>query len=1062
MSCVAGQDIVIRGLPSVPGREGSMRGVMPVLEDTRFGWRILATFIIVTLFLAMTPPPPVLSAPYEVTSTADTGPGTLREAIGLANALPGADTISFNLSAPGPITLTSEIPITDDLTITGPGAATLTVSGGGASRVFSISNSAKVHISGLTIADGFSGNGSNGNPADDGGDGGGILAGTGSELTLTNCVLEYNATGDGGDSSTMGGVAGDGGNGGAIWCEGSVTLSGCTLHHNHTGSGGYSYSGIAGSGGDGGAILCWGTLSLSECTLNDNHTGDGEESHGYPGNGGNGGAISWQGTLTLDGCTLEDNYTGVGGLSDLSGMATGNGGNGGAIAGEGPVTLGVCTLDGNHTGAGGEANSPRSGGNGGNGGALWASEPPAPLGTLTLSSCTFESNYTGDGGQAIHDGGNGGDGGAVWSDKSVLSIASCDFNDNYAGTGGVSDDSNDACGNGGNGGGCSLSCTTGAISDSTFSNNHAGDGPDGEPGDSGDGGGGGALFLDMGEFTLTGCVLDGNRGGDGGEVSTGSAYGGRGGHGGGLAALEDTSLELRDCTLSNNMAGDAGSHQTSTYGRSGGRGGGLYSDGPTLIESCLVSGNRAGNGGSTPAAGGGRGGYGGGIYGGEGAELTVLRTTIEGNYAGNGGGGSFSQWGGDGGGGGGLSCKQALTMDACTVSGNYVGTAGFPYAVDGLGGGIGIFGEPDPDSLFATLVNCTISGNYGPSTSSWDMDSGGGGLYITFLRSLLSNCTISDNTAVCGGGVMVCPAYGGTDAPEPGQPSEVLPTLLLKNCIVAGNDSDMASDIFDRAWDRDGIAGGVVSHGCNLVGDDEGFSLVYDSGAPDDIIGADPMLEALGNNGGPTETMALQSGSPAIDGVEEGHCRTIDGDPVDEDQRGETRPMNGDRDGTVLCDIGAYEAPGPLEAVLEAEPEEAEKRPPLPASMSACYMALGAYQALPGQAVQVSVNVCNGGELKGTQSVVLSVNGSAEQSQTVSVSGGSCKTVVFTVAKSVPGTYDIDVNGMHGQFTVLAPRLVQGTVPSQQDSGLGTAGIIAIMAVMVVLVIGLVVVFRQS
>jgi len=398
-------------------------------------------------------------------------------------------------------------------------------------------------------------------------------------------------------------------------------------------------------------------------------------------------------------------------------------------------------------------------------------------------------------------------------------------------------------------------------------------------------------------------------------------------------------------------------------------------------------------------------------------------------------------------------------MEACTINGNHVGTGGFPYAADGVGAGIGIFSEFETPP--STILNSTIVGNVGPTNGAYQV-AGGGGLFIDMAECHVSHCTISGNTAIQGGGVMVKPLSGNPDAPEPGQSPQPLPTLLLKNCIVAENEADTAPDLFDSRWDEYGMEGGVVSHGCNIIGDDEGFSLVYASGAPGDIIGANPMLEALGDNGGPTETMALRSGSPAIDGVEEGRCRTIDGDLVDEDQRGETRPMNGDRDATVLCDIGAYEAPGPLEGVESAAEKEREKRPPLPASVSTCYMALGAYQVLPGQAVQVSVNVCNSGEAKGTQSVVLSVNGAAEQSQTVAVSGGSCKTVVFTVARSVPGTYDIDVNGMHGQFTVLAPRLVQASVPSQQDNSLGTAGIIAIVAVMVVLVLSLVVVFRQS
>jgi len=166
---------------------------------------------------------------------------------------------------------------------------------------------------------------------------------------------------------------------------------------------------------------------------------------------------------------------------------------------------------------------------------------------------------------------------------------------------------------------------------------------------------------------------------------------------------------------------------------------------------------------------------------------------------------------------------------------------------------------------------------------------------------------------------------------------------------------------------------------------------------------------------------------------------------------------------------GEIHDPGGVVLTVEEEEEEEQElrerpdreRPLAPASMNTCYMALNAYQALPGQAVQVSVNVCNGGEIKGNQSVVLSVNGVAEQSQTVSVSGGSCKTVVFNVVKAVPGAYDIAVNGQHAQLVVLAPRTVQASVPSTQDTGIGTAGIIAMVAVMVALIAALVLVFKR-
>lgn len=119
-------------------------------------------------------------------------------------------------------------------------------------------------------------------------------------------------------------------------------------------------------------------------------------------------------------------------------------------------------------------------------------------------------------------------------------------------------------------------------------------------------------------------------------------------------------------------------------------------------------------------------------------------------------------------------------------------------------------------------------------------------------------------------------------------------------------------------------------------------------------------------------------------------------------------------------------------------------------------------QVLPGQEVRVSANVCNSGEEKGSLAVSLRVNGAVEQSQSVSVSGGSCKEVVFTVARAVPGTYQLSVNGMVGQFSVLAPRLVQASVASTRDTGLGTWGIFAIVAVIVVLIAGLVAVFKTN
>jgi Chlamydia polymorphic membrane protein (Chlamydia_PMP) repeat len=92
-------------------------------------------------------------ATLTVTSLADAGPATLREAITLANASVGVpDTIVFNVE--GTITLASRLPdIADDLTIDGSGA-TVTLSGGKSVQVLFVSAGKRVRISDLTIADG--------------------------------------------------------------------------------------------------------------------------------------------------------------------------------------------------------------------------------------------------------------------------------------------------------------------------------------------------------------------------------------------------------------------------------------------------------------------------------------------------------------------------------------------------------------------------------------------------------------------------------------------------------------------------------------------------------------------------------------------------------------------------------------------------------------------------------------------------------------------------------------------------------------------------------------------
>jgi len=74
---------------------------------------------------------------------------------------------------------------------------------------------------------------------------------------------------------------------------------------------------------------------------------------------------------------------------------------------------------------------------------------------------------------------------------------------------------------------------------------------------------------------------------------------------------------------------------------------------------------------------------------------------------------------------------------------------------------------------------------------------------------------------------------------------------------------------------------------------------------PGDLNNTDPLLGSLQNNGGPTQTMALLSGSPAIDAGNPAGCTDGLGHLLKTDQRGMPRPDPEDKGG---CDMGAYES----------------------------------------------------------------------------------------------------------------------------------------------------------
>jgi hypothetical protein len=312
-------------------------------------------------------------------------------------------------------------------------------------------------------------------------------------------------------------------------------------------------------------------------------------------------------------------------------------------------------------------------------------------------------------------------------------------------------------------------------------------------------------------LTLINCTVSGNyarRGGGlynhGGNVTLTNCTvsGNYADYGGGLENLFGN-VTLTNCTVSGNSANDP--H---------GSGGGLFNDGTATLTNCTVSGNSARSGGglfnyygtatltNCTVSGNSAAGIGGGVKS-FGGRATLTNCTVSGNSASSGGGLDIAY--------------GTATLTDCTVSGNSAGA----------GGGLDNGGT-------ATLTNCTVSGNSAVGD--------GGGLFNAGFTSVLTltNCTVSGNSASSSGGGLL----------------RLFGTVSTGNSIVAGNTATRSGP---DAW------GTVASRGNNLIGQTDGSSGWVSS----DLTGTsalplDPLLAHLGDFGGPTQTMALLPGSPAL------------------------------------------------------------------------------------------------------------------------------------------------------------------------------------------------------
>jgi CSLREA domain-containing protein len=221
--------------------------------------------------------------------------------------------------------------------------------------------------------------------------------------------------------------------------------------------------------------------------------------------------------------------------------------------------------------------------------------------------------------------------------------------------------------------------------------------------------------------------------------------------------------------------------------------------------------------------------------------LTVTRAVLSGNSA-SGDGGAIATSG----------SNSALTVTASTLASN---------TSQARGGAITVGGTVE-------IANVTISGNQAHL---------GGGLYVfSDARVTVNNVTIAGNHAVDqGGGVLA------ENSAFIGLPPRVT------NSILAGNSASVGPD-----------CSGPINSSYDLIGNAAGC--ILPGAGSHDLIGVALGLGPLTENGGPTPTRPLLSGSPAIDAGSPAGPGSADACAAT-DQRGASRP------GGLRCDIGASE-----------------------------------------------------------------------------------------------------------------------------------------------------------
>jgi len=774
---------------------------------------------------------------------------TLREAIEQANLNSGADDIVFSgdFGLVNPITLGgTQIVIADALTIDGTtaGEGFVNISGDDLSRIFQVSTSDTVTLTGLTLQNGAS-------------DIGGAILNDGADLMLSGVTIQNsNATISGGGiyntsdgtvtatinlvNNTASGANSTDGGGGIFNDSGTVIIqSGSVIEANHAtgaaGSGGGIFNGIGTTTiteanifdntavrAGGGIEATAGTMTtLTNVTLTNNDV-DGGAGTPAPGNGG-GLHVTGNGNVLIDGGTITGNdaaaeggglWNGTGSLtiSDTSGnvLIDGNtaSGNGADQGGGGIFNAGGTVLiqDNDMTNTVTISNNVADGTSGSGGGILNDAG-----GTLTVTGATISGNEASRAGGGIEDNSGAGLG---------VTLTNVSLNTNTAGTG-VS-----SVANPGNGGGLHV---TGAgdvtITGGTVNGNVA----DEE---------GGGLWNESGLMTIDGTTISGNSANAGNN-------GGNDQGGGGIFNIGGT-LDIDNATITGNFA-------TMNSGNGGGVmtvGGIVTIDNSTIADNDAARAgggieNNAGDvtltqvvlGGADAADGNFAGINGGGLHVSGTGTTDIFGGTVQNNVAAQEGGGLWNS-------GTGTMTIQAGGMGGTLIDSNVANGDG---AVQGGGGVFNVGGT-------LSITDATISNNVSNATAAGN---GGGGILIeggennTIIDTIISGNTANTSGTADGGGILLS---GGA-------------TLDISGGTISGNSANRAGGGIENNASTvtltDVTLGGATPSDGNFAGVNGGGIHVSGAGSTD-VIGGTVQNNVAGQEGG---GLWNASGTMLIDGT---------------------------------------------------------------------------------------------------------------------------------------------------------------------------------------------------